>query len=346
MSNDFQSFTFAKQKEHRMDKLEDFAKILTEYNTFNAINVKLGELKVNDDFSLEYNQEKFTPTKEAALVLCNQLGMPEYFTKSIPRDLLMENVHRLIAEWSSRKATIIVDTANNRFVDVGRTKADRLTLPHTVLENFPMKDNYKFDYGVVNDRYYSFNVIDTNFPQIVIPEKKHATEMGISVNGKTVGFGIIGQPYMMQVVCGNGMIAPRSFGHVKMIGSGQRRLENFFHNLETIYYDSAEFQRRYDEIVKANMKDDRFTVFWRKLRRILAEADVTDALFGVDQEARKSYIARGTENKKHDKPQEDTAINYYDVYYKVTEEAQKQPSVERLNLMQLAGTFLEDFKPN
>lgn len=340
----FHNFTFVKPKLYTFETFEELVRVEQAFNTFQPFETKLEDLTVNDDFTIEFDSNKYVPTKDAAINLCKLLGIPERYVYYIPGDLLMENIHRLLDENKSNKVTLIRDTDGMRLVDASRTKINKLTLPAQLLSNFPTKENYHISFAQMNDQDYCINFIDNNFPEFTIKRVDHVTNTGIAIVGTTTGFNVFGRAYSEQAVCSNGMILPRDFGFIKLVGgnSSEKRILNFFHRLESAIHDSKKLAEAFNLMTDTAIPDDRFTFFWKKVNKNIGDANEADFIFGLDELLREEYIARAKSNKEADKPQEVTQVNYYDAFYKLTEKAQMYDPITQTNLRQLAGAFLLD----
>lgn len=342
--------------------LREYVEVVnTHFKGFEGYPINFRDVTINDDFTLNIDSPEFKTTgilqtQTSVETLCKKLSIPNPFRSSIPEDLLLHNIRRLLQENETKEVTIINDREDlgERVVGFSTTPVKQLISPVTMFSHLPISDDMKPQFLFVYDGFGVVDWVNSAWP-IIEPKVGHPSGLGISLKVDFLTAFATAKTFLMQFICTNGASLPKYFGNIHLYGSSktESRYERFFDKLNDSFIRIEAVKEAYDFLGKTSMNTDRFRHHWNSTNNVLNDNDVTDRLFSVAPDERKSYFKDVEKSKsearellQRDANFEVTPINYYDVYYNITEHAQKIQPLERKELTLVAGKFLADYYRN
>jgi len=344
-----------KEKKATPLSFEDMINVInTDFANVQVMGINMRDLEIHDDFSITSPAGQLPVTRTAILSLCKQLGIPDPFAVSIPEDLLLYNIRRLLNERATKEASLVYDP-EDRLIGFSNSAPAKIINLKKFGDEFPLGSLLGAEprFILLHDQYVRIDWINNEWEQLH-PKVGDISATGISLHTGLLSSMVFANPYLMQLVCSNGAVLPKTMGAFHMNNNvSDTRYQTFFAKLSQNFIRMELLKDSYDFINTRKFNTARFRHFWNGLQKILNDANDTDSLFGVDVDERKYYFS-SYETSKTEAVElritptfEETNINYYKTYYDITDYAKKVDSVlTQRELTILAGKFLNDYSRN
>lgn len=308
------------------------AVISTKYD---YLQIPSNSLKLEESGKLSYKGGSTEIMMEGVRNLAKGLKIPDPFANRIPFDLLQNNIKRLGEELDKRVTLVLHDgVIINGIVDEYQAIP---TLP--LLEPFEGSDINRIEFSHLG---LSIQTLSHNNEWTSEPKVGDITRLGVNLNLSETGFiNPVANSLLYTLVCSNGAILPRVFGQIRI------KLNNF--NIEPTAL-TEKFQRQLNQLfsqtgrLKANLEKMPNTLLtFKKLNSLVKKVSrVTDPdtaleVFEIDEDERSEIKLK---SKNYEEAYEESEINYYKAYSKITNIANNYKSTTRKRLQITAGKLL------
>lgn len=308
--------------------------------------VRVKDLKVNEDGTVQYNGEPQKITKYGFLKFCKVLGIPASFARDIPPDLLLENIQRLS---SLMEEDEIVLLRRSNLDIAGISKGDYKEPSYIdVLSSFSENPNLKY----IN--------VSEELLTICLEEGKlvHKTDED-TLNVSTYIYSSIlqeckihGYSGLYRSSCENSFVMPY-FGSIRANYKHEDTMLSKFADLIHCY-DEQIYKRintNFDAFNTRKLFDTEIAAIWKGIHKVVNSSEA-DSLLLFDEESRKALLStvfvRGMENRRarlEGRPIDEkvlTEVPAYDILNNITSYSRKNLfGADKLKIEKLAGSWIE-----
>jgi hypothetical protein len=354
----------AKEKVFSSTNIEEILDSGVKHFDHQAFTIALKDLEIQDDFTLNIRHDLIPNDlkilKKGLKNLCDILGLPfaPFAMKVCPENLFLHNLRELISKESDKLVTIVTDNIldSNEMYGVGFTisASDKLISMRNIIDHIPFTDKTKINFLCLTSNMLHFDIISDIENTFEFAEGQ-TTAIGYNVAGSVLSPLLSSRLYTMQLICSNGAVLPKVFGSTFTHGSGDRRYDKFFNRVIDGKFNRVEaIKSAFKWLNENTMNTSKFACYWNMVNKLIKDENITDGLFDVSEEVIRERFMLNVDDVKLKRkellddniPFEDTKINYYDVFYNVTQHAQTLQPLNRIELTKNIGKFLSEARNN
>jgi len=302
------------------------------------IGFDLDNLTLKDEGRILFAGYTYSFTDWTFESLCRILRLPAAFARSIPFDLLVENIDRLKIDHNQRvialiSRDILINVVPHPYVAARSTDLlNRLT-------SIQASQGFERLEARLSDRGMVLNFLSDGFTAEPVPGD--ITRIGLSILNSETGYhGAKSSFYLHRLVCSNGATLSNSWGSVGWSYdsrlSYERSLSNFIDGIEQIKIDFERFDGSYARLINREIHAFEFINTWRRLGRMVGTEDA-DRISGVDKDKRNEWSREVREGDRRQL----TGIPAYQLYNNITQAARRYTFVQRRALEGLGGSIVD-----
>jgi hypothetical protein len=323
---------FAPEREVKVESLGQAVEVLTKDFAYNTRLETINTLAVTDEYKLTVGKDNMKMTPWAFQNLLGLLKIPTTFGANIPPDLLETIVNRLKGADPFGVKIFVEKDGNVANVKKATYHAPKLS---TILQAM------KGDIAMARIGIRGVKVA-TEVPAIQSePEVGDVIKVGTMLVASETG-GPLPKVNLMtfRLVCSNGAVVGDSFGNVHWGNSkDDGGLDNFLNGLATLNGRASQIAEALQVLPTRKVTDVEFGRMWNQVRTMF-DTETTDAVFKVEPEVRKLYLAQSILKKKQLLQPGPVDLSAWDVFNSISYVAKDMPFVQNEALMRVAGSLL------
>jgi hypothetical protein len=321
-----------------LSKIDEFQKQYEYEDTeLSALNFK----ENNDVIEITKGEDKYDATESFYQSLCKLLQIPYPFSRKIPQDLFLTNVDRLKEEFNTRIKLIKREDVLVNVVNISKPDGKLLHFQDLntseILEYFNT-DNFKMSKGYIGDNGSYYDFIHKDLSRFEI-KKDDFIEVGYRIKNPFTFMDtkLTGSMYLNQLVCTNGMVAPKQFLNAsinlnKVLGEREIYVEKFKNEIDRYIGKNYTIEKVSDLFLK--LADTKIKYRW--LKPIYSsiksmDTDIHSDIFGISEGEQGNDDKKWFDLKFKENENEDYTMTYFDVIYALTDKVKKANPWLRIN---------------
>jgi len=328
----------APEKEVPVESIEEAQDFLESDFRVEYFQTSVEEIEIHEDGTVTSAGKCWHYTPTFLESLAKMIKMPLNYAHRIDFDLFKTNFDR-----RKQQDCCGVKFCISRNTAINVCKADYYPARTAdVIKGLPAKTKQWRLHGIhLGDRGIEISWCDETV--VVKPRPGDTILGGVRLSNSETGFrGLKVSLFTLRLACSNGAIISDEQRVVRW--SYDRRMtyttnvEKFCKELELLEIPQTELAERYSRILDKPISDREVVNLWRRIRRIMAPQRVDDIL-GIQSQERIGLFERVREHKD---PfvSEDTNLNAYNIYNRVTAAAKDFSLILRRRLEEIGGDLL------
>lgn len=329
----------AREKEVVAQSIEDALDLVNTDFLVKSTGADLKEIDISKDGTLSVGSLACPMTDWAFESLCQLLKIPVPFARSIPPELLLQNLNKLKEENNQRVTLLlsrdtVINVVPNPYHPAGNAdmllRLKKEVVPEMALELGDIR---------ISDRGMEVSFLKEGVA--VEPAPGDITRFGLRVSNSETGWrGAKAGFYLFRLVCTNGAIVSNNWGTAEWDYdyriSRERSLQNFIGQIIKLNVDFAKFEDSYNRLLDRELMAVEFVNVRRRMSRIVGN-DNADRITRVSKEERNRLNAEYREGNR----MLATGVILYDLYNNITDAAKTYPFVQRRALEMLGGSVID-----